>query len=44
MIKLRIPEMGIKHKVKADGKFGDDEIELFKDDMEKASRGMTVGF
>jgi hypothetical protein len=30
MIKLRIPEVGIKHKVMADGIFSDEDIELFK--------------
>lgn len=44
MIKLRIPENGIQHKVRADGKFKEVDILLFHDDIEKAARGMTVGF
>jgi len=44
MIKLRIPEIGIKHKVKADGKFKEEDVELFKKEIERAAQGMTVGF
>lgn len=44
MIKLRIPEQGIRHKIRSEAKFPEGDIDLFKDDMEKAARGMTVGF
>jgi len=30
--------------LKAEGKFKEEEIELFKKDMERAAQGMTVGF
>lgn len=37
MIKLRIPEVGIKHKVRADGKFEEADVDIFKEDIEKAA-------
>ena len=44
MIKLRIPEIAIRHKITSDGVFQEGDLDLFKDDIEKAARGMAVSF
>ena len=42
MIKLRIPKIGVLHKITADGFYDPTVLDLFDNDIERASKGMPV--